>query len=198
MDRIRRRLPSAGLVAWLTVVWVLLWGDVSPANVVNGVILGLFVSILLPLPRVTGLGAFRPLAVAVLVGRFVVDAVRGALEVAAIAFRAAPPRSAVVKVPLRSHSDVILASTAGLTSLIPGSVVVEAHRLTGVLYLHVFDVAGENLEADVERVRHTVLAQEERLMRALSSDAELADAGYLPGWRVGSGELDATSGEVRP
>lgn len=197
MDRIRRRLPSAGLVAWLTVVWVLLWGDVTLANVVNGIILGTLVAVLLPLPRVTGLGAFRPLAAAVLVGRFAVDAVRGALEVAAVAFRAAPPRSAVVRVPLRSHSDVILASTAGLTSLIPGSVVVEAHRLTGVLYLHVFDVAGEDLEGAVERVRRTVLAQEERLMRALSSDAELADAGYRPGWRVGSGEIDAASGEER-
>lgn len=198
MDRVRGRAPSPGLVAWLTVVWVLLWGDITVANIVNGVILGATVAVLLPLPRVKGLGAFRPLAVAVLVGRFALDAVRGALEVAAVAFRAVPPRSAVVRVALRSHSDVILATTAGLTSLIPGSVVVEAHRLTGVLYLHVFDVVGEDLEEAVERVRRTVLAQEERLMRALSSDAELADAGYRPGWRVGSGELDASSGEVRP
>ena len=38
--------------------------------------------------------------------------------------------------------------------------------------------------------RRTVLAQEERVMRAFSSDAELMDAGYVPGWRVGKGELN--------
>ena len=198
MGRVRGRLPSAAMVVWLTAVWVLLWGDLSWGNVVNGILLAVFVSVLLPLPNVSDLGAFRPLGVAVLVVRFLWDALAGALQVTRVAIRPAPPRSAVIKVQLRSHSDVILATTAGLTSLIPGSVVVEAHRLTGVLYLHILDLPPGETEEAIESVRKVVLGQEERLLRAISADAVLADAGYVPGWRAGSGEIDARSPEVRP
>jgi len=187
MRAISDRLPSAATLVWLTAVWVLLWGDLSWGNVVNGLLLGLFVTVLMPLPRVRGLGAFRPLAVAVLVGRFAIDVVGGALQVSRLALRRRPPHSAVVKVQLRSHSDAILAATGGLSSLIPGSVIVEAHRLTGVLYLHVLDIPEDDPEAGIAALRGRVLAQEERLMRAFSSAAELVDAGYRPGWRVGSG-----------
>lgn len=198
MAGIRERMPSLDMVVWLTAVWVLLWGDISWGNVVNGIILAVLVSTVLPLPRVTGLGSYRPLAIGVLVGRFLVDLVHGAIDVSRVALRRTPPRSAVIRVQLRSHSDIVLVTTAGLTSLIPGSVVIEAHRFTGVLYLHILDLPRGDTEDAIARVRRSVLAQEERLLRALSSDAVLADAGYRPGWRVGSGEIDATSAEVRP
>ena len=55
----------------------------------------------------------------------------------------------------------------------PGSVVVEAHRLTRTLYLHVLDVRGPE---GIEVARQRVLDQEERLLRALASDADLAAA----------------------
>ncbi len=168
MRAISDRLPSAATLVWLTAVWVLLWGDLSWGNVVNGLLLGLFVTVLMPLPRVRGLGAFRPLAVAVLVGRFAIDVVGGALQVSRLALRRRPPHSAVVKVQLRSHSDAILAATGGLSS-------------------HVLDIPEDDPEAGIAALRGRVLAQEERLMRAFSSAAELVDAGYRPGWRVGSG-----------
>jgi multicomponent Na+:H+ antiporter subunit E len=64
--------------------------------------------------------------------------------------------------------------TGELCSLVPGSLVVEAHRLTGVLYLHVLDVAQSG---GIEAARQSVLDQEERVLRAFASDAELARAG---------------------
>ena len=133
MAGIRERMPSLDMVVWLTAVWVLLWGDISWGNVVNGIILAVLVSTVLPLPRVTGLGSYRPLAIGVLVGRFLVDLVHGAIDVSRVALRRTPPRSAVIRVQLRSHSDIVLVTTAGLTSLIPGSVVIEAMRTTTVL-----------------------------------------------------------------
>lgn len=189
MRTIGERLPSVRAVFWLTTVWVLLWGDLSWGNVVNGVLLAVFLAVVFPLPHVAGLGAFRPLAVAVLVGRFAVDVVAGAVQVAALSLRHRPPNSAVIRVQLRSHSDIILATTEGLSSLIPGSVIVEVHRLTGVLYLHVLDVPPGDPLAGLDALRRRVLEQEERLMRAFSSAEELADAGFRPGWRVGSGDL---------
>ncbi|MDO5495963.1 MAG: Na+/H+ antiporter subunit E [bacterium] len=185
----RDRLPSLTSVFWLTVVWVFLWGDISLGNVVNGLILAFVVGVIFPLPKVGGLNRFRPLAFLVLAGRFVSDVVISGFKVALVALRPGTPRSAVIKVQLRSHSDFILATTAAMTTLIPGSVAINTHRLTGVIYLHVFDVPAKGGNAHLNRFRDTVLRQEERLLRAFATQAELADAGYKPGWRVGTGDV---------
>lgn len=184
------RVPSLSAVIWLTAVWVFLWGDLSWGNVVNGVLLACFVHIMFPMPTVARtVPGVRPLAVVILVARFLYDVVVSSVIVAKVALRKRPPQAAVIKVQLRSHNDMVLATVSGLTTLIPGSVVIEAHRLTGVIYIHVFDVPPRKPSAYLDGFRRTVLAQEERVMRAFSSDAELMDAGYIPGWRPGKGEL---------
>jgi len=166
-------------LVWLTVVWVLLWGDLSVGNVLSGLVIAWVVSVVMPLPPIAAEGRVRPLALARLVGRFVVDVVVASVQVGIQAFRPRPPLSAVIRVRLRSSSDLYLTLTAELCSLVPGSVVVEAHRLTGTLYLHILDVAGAD---GIEDARRRVLDQEERVLRALASDAELAAAGLaVPG-----------------
>src|SRR5690606_17709743 len=84
------------------------------------------------------------------------------------------PRGAVVGVQLRNHSDLYLTITAELSTLTPGSLVVEAHRLTGMIYLHVLDL---DSYGGAEKVRADTLALEERVLRALATDAELEEAG---------------------
>ena len=42
----------AMMLCWLTVVWVLLWGRVSGANVLGGLAVALLITVLLPLPLV--------------------------------------------------------------------------------------------------------------------------------------------------
>jgi len=170
------RVPSLSAVIWLTAVWVFLWGDLSWGNVVNGVLLACFVHIMFPMPTVARtVPGVRPLAVVILVARFLYDVVVSSVIVAKVALRKRPPQAAVIKVQLRSHNDMVLATVSGLTTLIPGSVVIEAHRLTGVIYIHVFDVPPRKPSAYLDGFRRTVLAQEERVMRAFSSDAELMD-----------------------
>jgi len=105
-----------------------------------------------------------------------VDIVVASVQVAAIAVRRRPPRSAVLRIRLRSHSDVVLTLTAELVSVVPGSIVVEAHRLTGTLYVHVLDV---DMAGGIESARRHVLAQEERVLRALAARAELEEAGVV-------------------
>ena len=80
----------------------------------------------------------------------------------------------MIGVRLRSQSDVYLTLTAALCSLVPGSIIVEAHRLTSVLYVHSLDV---EQSGGVEKARQHVLATESRVLRALASDVELAAAG---------------------
>lgn len=163
--------------AWLTVVWVLLWGNLSVGNVLAGLVIGFAVTVLLPLPAIASGAHLRPLGLARLIGHFVGDLVVASVQVGIQAFRPRPPVSAVIGVRLRSSSDLYLTLTAELCSLVPGSIVVEAHRLTSTLYLHVLDV---DTAGGVEAARRSVLDQEERVLRAIASDAQLTAAGLSP------------------
>ncbi|GAA3809266.1 Na+/H+ antiporter subunit E [Cellulomonas soli] len=176
----RARLRTQwGTIVWLTAVWVLLWGDLSVGNVLAGLVIAVLVTLGLRMAAIEFHGRVRPFAVLHLFTRFGIDLVRASFEVAFIALRPGyTPRGAVIGVQLRSHSDLYLTMTAELCSLVPGSIVVEAHRLTGMLYLHVLDV---RQSGGVEHARRHVLDQEERVLRAFASAAELADAGLLPG-----------------
>ncbi|MGC5627604.1 Na+/H+ antiporter subunit E [Georgenia sp. Z1344] len=180
------------LVVWLTVVWVLLWGDLSVGNVVAGFALGMFVTILMPMPRATGRTTVRPLAVVVLVAVFVKEVLRASWQIVVLTVRGRAPRGAVIRVQLRSHSDLILTATGGMCSLVPGSLVVEAMRLSGMLYMHILDV---DISGGLEQAHIDVLAQEERLLRAFATDDQLVDAGFRPGWSRRAGRLPAPSVE---
>jgi len=170
----------------LTAVWVLLWGDLSVANVLGGAVVGVLVTTLLPLPPVDFHGKIRPLALLYLFVRFVYDLAVASVHVAILAldFRRVP-RGAVVGVQLRNHSDLYLTITSELSTLTPGSLVIEAHRLTGMVYLHVLDI---DAYGGAEKVREDTLALEERVLRAFASDAELEEAG-LPVRRRGRKEV---------
>lgn len=176
----RRRGPRAswGMIAWLTTVWVLLWGDITAGNVVAGLIVAVAVTAIAPLPRNPFDGRFRPRGLVLLVGRFVRDVLVASWQISWITLRRRQPHGAVIRVRLRSHSDTYLTATAGMTSLVPGSIVVEAHRHTGTLYIHIFDV---ELAGGLDAAHRTVLAQEERILRAVASSKQLEDAGFAPG-----------------
>lgn len=173
----RRLAVYPALIGWLTIVWVLLWSDLTVANVLAGVVVATVVTTVLPLHPVPFSARVHLGGVVVLVARFSWDVVVASTQVAVVALRRAPPRGAVVRVRLRSHSDVVLTLTAELCSLVPGSVIVEAHRLTGTLYVHVLDV---DMARGIDGARRSVLAQEERVLRAIATSDELVAAGLDP------------------
>ena len=160
-------------VVWLTLVWVGLWGTLTPANLLGGIVIAVLVVRGLPMPVIDYHGRVRIGRLLALIGRIAVDLVVASTQVALLALGRRAPRSAVIRVVLRSHSDLYLTLTAQIVSLVPGSVVVEAHRLSGTLYVHVLDIT----TTGVEEHRREVLAIEERVLRALASDDELDRAG---------------------
>jgi len=180
-----------GVLLWLTIVWVFLWGDLTFANVVIGAFLAALVTAVLPLPATPFDGRFRPWGVVLLVAYFLWDVVKASIEVAAIALRREPPKGAVIRVRLRSHNDVYLTMVAGMTTLVPGSVVIEAHRITGTLYHHILDV---DMHGGLERAHESVLEQEERILRAFASREELIAAGLVPGSSPRAGKLTSPAG----
>lgn len=166
------------IAIWLAITWMLLWGEPTLANLIAGLALAFLVLWALPMPRVGFEGRVWLPGLISLLALFVWDVLVAAMHLAwyAVSPRRSP-HGAVIRVQLRSHSDVLLTITAQFTSLVPGSVVVEAHRLTGLVYVHVFDA---EISGGIEAARATVLEQERRIMYALASDAELASAGYPP------------------
>ncbi len=166
-----RRFHPASLVV-LTVVWVLLWDQISLFLVLTGLLLALLVGLVFPLPPIDLRGRFRPLQGLRLVGRLLVDAARASVEVVRLAFRfGAVPRSSIIRVQLRSRSDLYLTVTAEQVSLVPGTIVLEAHRATSTLYLHVL---GATDEVAIASAVQGVFDAEARALRTFGSAAEVA------------------------
>ena len=173
----RRRGPNLPAVVVLTVVWVLLWDQVTLFIVLTGIVLAVAVGLVFPLPPIELHGRIRLVGLARLGGRLLADVLRSSLRVLALVFRTGPPpRSAIIRVRLRTRSDLYLTQTAELVSLVPGSIVVEAHRATSTLYLHVLDTTDE---ASLDQAAQAVLDAEARVLRAFGSAAEIEalDAG---------------------
>lgn len=167
---VARRRPSLAAVVVLTVTWVLLWDSVSLFLVLTGVLLSFGVFLVFPLPRIERDGRIRPVALARLVGRLAVDVVRSSVRVVALAFSPRTPRSAIIRVRLRSRSDLVLTLTAELVSLTPGTIVLEVRRATSTLYLHVLDTVED---AALAQAAQDVLDAEARVLRAFGTSQEV-------------------------
>ncbi len=164
----RLRLLQVPVLAWLTLVWVALWGDVSFANVLGGLLVAVAVCLVFPLPPLRMNLRVRPLWLAWLVLAFLADVVRASVSVAWTTLRLRhQPRNAVIEVNLRTRSDFVLTVVAEMATLVPGSMVVEVRRFTHTLFLHVLD-AGDSVGA--EKARERVLAQERRVVLALGAE----------------------------
>lgn len=172
-----RRLRPWRTILVLTVVWVLFWGDLSLANVLSGAILGLGIVLVFPLPPVAFTGRLRPLGLARLVGALLVDLVRASIRIAVRAVAPGPMRNAIIRVELRTRSDLYLTLTAQLVSVVPGSNVVDIRREESLMYLHVLDVRSP---ADLDRARRDARVAEARVLRAFGSDDEVAELNAEP------------------
>jgi multicomponent Na+:H+ antiporter subunit E len=164
----RERRVQLFPVLWLTAAWVLLWGNLSFANVLGGLVLGSLVLLVFPLPRLVVGVRVRPLPFAGLVARFLLDVVVASVQVAWQAIRpGAVPRSSVMTIQLVGRNELFQTIVGEMVSLVPGSLVIDLDGEHGLLSLHYFGVSSkERLEA----VRAEVLALEQRVLRALAAD----------------------------
>ena len=153
-------LLRAWVVCWLTLVWVLLWGNVSAANVLSGIAVALVITLLLPLPQVPVEGKLHPLSLVRLVALIAYYLVLSSVQVAWLAIKPGPPpRSAVLRAHVAIKSDLVLALTVSVLNLIPGGIVLEIDQTRRMIYVHVIDAGTEKAVgrfyrqvADIERL----------------------------------------------
>jgi len=173
--RWRDRIVAATV---LVAVWVLLWGVLSWANLISGLLVAAAVLAVFPLPPVPFAGRPHPLALLRLAWRFVTDLVAASVQLAVLAFRFGhQPRSAIIRVPLRVPSDLVLTLTAEAVSLVPGSLIVDTDQASTTLYIHVIGLADRDA---VERFRREVYRTEARIVRAIGSDADISRLNNRP------------------
>lgn len=157
-------------VLWLTVVWVMLWGEVTPVTVVGGAFVAVIVLSLFPLPHVLMRLRPRPWGLIVLVSRFSYDLVIASFQVAWLTVRPGRPVGGVVMdMELVGDDELLQVLTGEMVTLVPGSVVIELDPATRVLTIHALDV---RTRQEAEAVRRRIRAQEARVLRALHPDPE--------------------------
>ncbi|MBQ1024818.1 Na+/H+ antiporter subunit E [Micromonospora sp. C95] len=183
LSRTARRRNQAIAVTALVAVWVLLWGTLSWANIIGGLVVAVVLLAVFPLPPVTFAGRIHPLPMLRFWLHFLRDLVVASAQVAWLAMRVGhPPRSAIIAARLRVNTDLNLTLTAEALSLLPGSLILEADRRTGTLYVHVLGVTDK---AEVERFRRGVLELEARIIEAIGSAEELRRIRENPADREG-------------
>jgi multicomponent Na+:H+ antiporter subunit E len=140
----RRTALRVWVLCWLILVWILLWGTVSAANVLSGLAIALVITVLLPLPTVPIEGRLHPLSLLRLVVTVAYYLVLSSVQVAWLAVRPGPPPlSAVLRAHLAVKSDLVLALAVNVINLIPGSIVLEIDQARRMIYVHVIDVGSE-------------------------------------------------------
>ncbi|MFO7690749.1 MAG: Na+/H+ antiporter subunit E [Cryobacterium sp.] len=167
----------------LTVLWMLLWGEFSWLNVLVGLTVSLVVTVAFYLVPVQLSGRLHPWHTVAFFVRLLIDIVRASVEVAWLAVK---PRlvtsNAILAIPLRTRSDLILTWTAVATSIVPGSIVIDIDRENSTLFLHVLNMGSAR---DIERFRRRVLDTERRIVRGFGSHEDVERIrGVLPENRI--------------
>ncbi|MGW0045448.1 Na+/H+ antiporter subunit E [Rhodococcus sp. NPDC003348] len=160
----------AGSLAWLVLVWILLWGNLSVANVVGGLIVAVLITVLLPLPRVPVEGRIHVWSIVKLIGLSIWYAAQSSVQVAWLAVRPGPPPvTGVLRVRLSIKSDLVLTLCIDVLNLIPGTMVLEIDQVKRTVYVHVLDVGTDKA---VKHFYRTVRQLERLFIASFERDAE--------------------------
>ncbi len=158
------------MVCWLILVWILLWGSGSAANILSGLAIALIITLLLPLPPVPVEGRVHPVALLRLVLTVAYLLVMSSVQVAALSLKPGPPPlTAVLRAHLALKSDLVLALAVNIINLTPGTMVLEIDQARRMIYVHVLDVGSERTVANF--YRQTALLQR-LLVASFGRDAE--------------------------
>ncbi|AFM15336.1 multisubunit Na+/H+ antiporter, MnhE subunit [Mycolicibacterium chubuense NBB4] len=163
------------IVCWLILVWVLLWGTISAANILSGLAVALVITLLLPLPAVPVEGRLHPLPLLRLLATVAYYLVVSSVQVAALALKPGPPPlSAVLRAHIAVKSDLVLALAVNIVNLTPGTVVLEIDQARRMIYVHVLDVGSDRT---VKRFYRQMTGLEKLLVASFERDADWRPSG---------------------
>lgn len=149
-----------GVAAWLAAVWVLLWGQLTVANVAGGIVASGFVLYLYPVRRPDAVPLVRPLTMIRLAAFASWVLIRSTFQVAVLVLGPKGRiRRGLVFVPLRGCSADVVLLVANTVSLSPGTLTVDVSDDNAALLVHALD-AGDPpaLQRDMLRLESLAIA----------------------------------------
>lgn len=158
-----------GTVFWLTLLWVLLWGSFTVANIASGLLVAFAVLAVARLPRLRparseDTARINPVR-CVWFGLYVLYKLVEANLL--LAWEIITPQNdihtGIIAVPLRTESDLAMMVVANVITLTPGTVTVDVVGSPPVLYVHVLHLDS------LEEVRAELLRLEELSVKAFGS-----------------------------
>jgi len=156
-------------LASLLGLWLLLWGRVTVANVVGGVlVIGL---VLLVAPTGPGVTAsedrtrFRPISAVIFAAVFLKALVVATWQVAVVVVFPSRVRSGVVRVPLSVRSPLVATAVANAVTLTPGTMTIDELQSGDgvVLFVHAL------IADDPDKIREDVWVFERHAVKSFGS-----------------------------
>jgi multicomponent Na+:H+ antiporter subunit E len=142
------------MALWVATAWVALWGDLSWANVLSGLLVAVFVLAAVPLPPSTSRYRLVPGAALRYLARFAKDLVVSTAEVARQVFwPVGRLRPGVLEVPMTSTDSGLLSLVANSITLTPGTMTLEADDERGLLWVHVLHLEEGGEQAIIDHAR---------------------------------------------
>ena len=142
-------------IVWLTVMWILLMGEITWGNVIAGIGLALLIVLALPLPPVPLQGYRVHWGKLVLfIGEWLWDLLVASAKVAWLALRpAAPPPNAILRVPMRVDSELVLYLATCAYNLQPGGTVTDIDIAQREWTIHILDASSpESIQNEINNV----------------------------------------------
>lgn len=159
---------------WLVFVWMAVFGELTWLSILGALIVGVAAQALFPLPHHEGIWQIRPILALYLAAHFIWDLARAGVHVAWLVISGRPHEDAILRCEIRSSNPVYLTILAAMTSLIPGTIVVQVDRSKKVIYLHCLDVEAQGGASGIRRATSN---QEARILRAVAPTAVLTEVG---------------------
>lgn len=145
-----KRPPRISILLFLftVIIWIMLWGEVTFANVLSGILVATLLNLAMPIPPNSALdinfgGMVR------LFGSWTIDFVKASISVAWLAIRRDdPPPTAIIKVPMRTNDDISLTTAMALINLQPGGIIVDIDKREKTLTMHILDASSTSKVAE--------------------------------------------------
>lgn len=146
-------------VTWCTLVWVALWGDLSVANLLAGVAIGLVSIWLVPMGGPSGGVGLRPLRLLRFLGYFLWALARSS---AVVAWEIVTPGDrtyqGIIELRLDTTNLGVATLIANAISLTPGTLTLEVREDPLRLYVHVLHLREiEVVRADLDHLHRLVV-----------------------------------------
>jgi multicomponent Na+:H+ antiporter subunit E len=156
-----------GVVALFVTLWILAWGEITPANFLSGVVVTVALLVAFPLRR-GGRHELRGSAVGALrlAGYVAAQLVKSNLVMSWQILRGAVGRPGVLAHRLHRPSEEVTTLMSSVIALSPGTMTVDVSPDSSVVYVHFFDLR------DVDAARAALDRLEQRVVDAIATRSD--------------------------